>query len=367
MTTGTKLSCFDCRCQGESHKATDKPCQDYSFCQTTVNHTIAIISDGHGGTRYYRSDVGSRLLCEVTARCLYKFVEGIPSTTFSDKPYTSVGIGDRMPTVLQQLFGAIVVGWRKAVMEHADRHPLTEDEQAIAVPQNEHEWEKTYGCTLIATIRTSSYWMAFQIGDGKCVALREDGTPYEPIPWDDRCFLNRTTSICNTDALSCFRCCYDGIDTAPVAIFLGSDGIDDSFGEEDNLYNFYVQLAKGFSQDGHEATVKDLAQTLPILSKRGSQDDMSVAGIYDSRIQSLLPQLVQWQVGRLEVKKDDLSVKIAQAWSNIIKGTFSSDDKKMAYNDLSRYIKEKENLSKRTERLVQEKQNISGNSEKTTK
>ena len=354
MTTGINLCCFDCRCQGESHKATDKPCQDYSFSETTADYTIAIISDGHGGTRYYRSDVGSRLMAEVTARCLSEFVKGIPEATFSGKPYTTVGIDEKMPAVLQQLFGAIVVGWRKAVMEHADHHPLTDDEQAIAVPQNEHEWEKTYGCTLIATIRTSSYWLAFQIGDGKCVALREDGSPYEPIPWDDRCFLNKTTSICDTDALSRFRCCYGGIDTAPVAIFLGSDGIDDSFGEEENLYNFYVQLAKGFSKDGHEASVKDLEQSLPILSKRGSQDDMSVAGIYDSRILSLLPKLLQWQVSRLEFKREELENKTAQTWGKIIKGMFNATDRKMAYNDLARYTKEKVELNDRIKKLNQE-------------
>ena len=354
MTIGTELSCFDCRCQGESHKATGKPCQDYSLSETTAYHTIAIVSDGHGGTRYFRSEVGSQLLTDVTRKCLAEFAEGTPAKVFSGKPYTAIGIGETMPHRLQQLFGAIVVGWRNAVMEHADHHPLSDDEQAIAVPQNEHDWEKTYGCTLIASLRTPSYWLAFQVGDGKCVALRADGTPYEPIPWDDRCFLNKTTSICDTDAPSRFRCCYGGIDTAPVAIFLGSDGIDDSFGEEDNLYNFYVQLAKGFSQEGHEATVKDLEQSLPILSKRGSQDDMSVAGVYDSRIQSLLLQLVQWQVGRLEVKRDEIENKTAKTWRSIIKGKFNATDKKMAYNDLTRYAKEKVELNDRIKKLKQE-------------
>lgn len=54
-------------------------------------------------------------------------------------PAMTVGIDEKMPAVLQQLFGAIVVGWRSAVMEHADHHPLTDDEQAIAVPKDEHE------------------------------------------------------------------------------------------------------------------------------------------------------------------------------------------------------------------------------------
>ena len=341
MTIGTKITSFDCRCQGESHKATDKPCQDYSFSETTADHTIAIISDGHGGTRYYRSDVGSRLLCEVTAGSLAEFAKGVPESTFAGKPYTTVGIDDTMPAVLQQLFGAIVVGWRNAVMEHAGQHPLTETEQAIAVPQDDHEWEKTYGCTLIATIRTSSYWLAFQVGDGKCVALREDGSPFEPIPWDDRCFLNKTTSICDTDALSRFRCCFGGIDTAPVAIFLGSDGIDDSFGEEENLYNFYVQLAKGFSQDGHEVTVKDLEQSLPILSKRGSQDDMSVAGWYDKRIESMMPFFIRWQKKLLEDKKSKLEEQIAKLWNSVIVGNLDTVKKKMTISDLYRIAKDK--------------------------
>lgn len=354
MTTGIDVRSFDRRCQGESHKATNKPCQDFSFSVATPEYSIAIVSDGHGGSRYYRSDVGSQLLSEVTTRCITEFVKGIQETTFSGQPFTTVGIGDKMPASLQQLFGAIVVGWRKAVMEHADHHPLSETEQTIANPQNEHEWEKTYGCTLIVALRTQSYWLAFQIGDGKCVALQADGTPYEPIPWDDRCFLNKTTSICDTDALSRFRCCYGGIDTAPVAIFLGSDGIDDSFGEEENLYNFYVQLAKGFLRDGHEATVSDLERTLPVLSRRGSQDDMSVSGIYDDRIQSLLPQLVHWQIGRMQVKVDDLSNKTAQSWANIVKGAFNPTDRKVAYSDLTRYGKEKIELTERIKKLNQE-------------
>lgn len=351
MTIGIDIKSFDCRCQGESHKATEKPCQDFSLSETTQDYSIAIVSDGHGGTRYYRSDVGARLLCEVVARCLSEFAKGVPEATFHGKPYTTVGIGDTMPPELQQLFGAIVVGWRKSVMEHANHYPLNETEKAIVIPQNEHEWEKTYGCTLIAALRTSSYWLAFQVGDGKCVAIKHDGSPFEPIPWDKRCFLNKTTSICDTDALARFRCCYGGKDTAPVAIFLGSDGIDDSFGEEANLYNFYMQLAKGFVQDDYEATVSDLEQSLPILSRRGSQDDMSVAGIYDLKLPLIIPQLVQWQIGRLEEKMNDLSNKIAQLWAEINKGPFNETDRKMAYNDLIRYSKEKLELCLKINKL----------------
>jgi hypothetical protein len=86
-------------------------------------------------------------------------------------------------------------------------------------------------------------WFAFQIGDGKCVTIHptpsytnlNNPTPSyttltsEPIPTDDRCFLNTTTSLCDPDATTEFRFCGGNAETTPVAIFLGTDGIDDAF------------------------------------------------------------------------------------------------------------------------------------------
>lgn len=346
---------FNSHCQGESHKSSGKPCQDYSFSLVQDGYALAIVSDGHGGERYYRSDVGSKLAVEVTMRCLTEFAKNFPVDTFSEKPFTAIGIGESGFSVLSQLAGSIVVGWRNAVKEHADTHPLTEAEQVIAVPKDEHEWEKTYGCTIIATLRTPKYWLAFQIGDGKCVAIGEDGVPYEPVPWDDRCFLNRTTSICDTAAADDFRYCVGGGNTAPVAIFLGSDGIDDSFGEEENLYNFYVQLAKEFVKDGHEVTVSDLEDTLPILSKRGSQDDMSVAGWYDERLAGMLTLLSSWQVQRLVTKQESLTGKIASAWHQIIFNHPPAPTKDSLFSELLRYGNEKMLIDKKIAHIKDDK------------
>ncbi len=312
------IKCFNSHCQGESHKATGKPCQDFSFSINTEGYAIAMVSDGHGGERYFRSDVGSKIVVEVAHRCLVEFAEGISPSLFADLPSTSVGIGDTYHPELQRLVEAIVVGWRNAVLEHATANPLTETEQLISNPKDDHEWEKTYGCTLIATLLTPKFWLAFQIGDGKCVVIDKEGVPYEPIPWDDKCFLNKTTSICDTDAAREFRYCIGGKESFPIAVFMGSDGIDDSFGEEENLYNFYIQLAKGFAKDGYDTTIADLTATLPVLSKRGSQDDMSVAGWFDERLEGMTTQLSAWQVQRLMTKQKTLASKIASAWHQII-------------------------------------------------
>lgn len=277
-----------------------------------------MVSDGHGGERYFRSDVGSKIVVEVAHRCLVEFAEGISPSLFADLPSTPVGIGDTYHPELQRLVEAIVVGWRNAVLEHATANPLTETEQLIANPKDDHEWEKTYGCTLIATLLTPQFWLAFQIGDGKCVAIDKEGVPYEPIPWDDKCFLNKTTSICDTNAASEFRYCIGGKESFPIAVFMGSDGIDDSFGEEENLYNFYIQLAKGFAKDGYEATIADLTATLPVLSKRGSQDDMSVAGWYEGRLEKMFGTLSRYQISTLLKKNQSESSELTRLWRTIL-------------------------------------------------
>lgn len=277
-----------------------------------------MVSDGHGGERYFRSDVGSKIVVEVAHRCLVEFAEGISPSLFADLPCTPVGIEDTYHPELQRLVEAIVVGWRNAVLEHVTANPLTETEQLIANPKDDHEWEKTYGCTLIATLLTPQFWLAFQIGDGKCVAIDKEGVPYEPIPWDDKCFLNKTTSICDTNAASEFRYCIGGKESFPIAVFMGSDGIDDSFGEEENLYNFYIQLAKGFAKDGYDATIADLTATLPILSKRGSQDDMSVAGWYEGRLEKMFGTLSRYQISTLLKKNQSESSELTRLWRTIL-------------------------------------------------
>ena len=146
-------------------------------------------------------------------------------------------------------------------------------------------FEKTYGCTLMAYVQTPGYWFAFHLGDGKCVFMRisdnQELICEQPIPWDEKCFLNKTTSLCDSNALNEFRYCYQGDGKFPRAVFLGSDGIDDSYGDGEILNNFYIQLFKIIIRKGNESALKELKKSLPIISQRGSKDDMSVACVYD--------------------------------------------------------------------------------------
>ena len=324
------MNSFSTFCQGESHILINKVCQDYALDESKKGVSIAIVCDGHGGERYFRSDVGAKFAAEVTLKQIKTLLKdfGTIAKILETSDFTQVEALTTQRTKgnlnketevdksFRQLFKSIIACWHMAIEEHADNNPLTEQELA-AVPEKYtslflDNLEKTYGCTLMAVVATQKYWFAFHIGDGKCISFGTDGAWMEPIPWDDKCFLNKTTSLCDSDAIDEFRYCYGGRATRPAAIFLGSDGIDDSFGETENMVNFYVQIAKmlGSGKDGRENAIQSLKEDLPKLSKIGSKDDMSVAALFDfNELQNARVNLQQWQINRIAAK---LSIAISQ-------------------------------------------------------
>ena len=336
------MNAINFSCQGESHIATGKVCQDYSYSKVYENgNTIAIVCDGHGGKRYFRSDIGAKIAAEVTEQKVTAFIETVGTTLLSGTKLTeraaiSTQIDNRefdkqSPTerAFRQLFGSIIYEWNILVAEHAKATPISEEEKSgleerwITEFEKGDSLEKVYGCTLIVYASTPAFWFAFQIGDGKCFAVDQNGNWSEPIPWDERCFLNKTTSICDSGAIDEFRYCYEGDGGFPMAIILGSDGIDDSFGAEENQENFYVQILKSLVKEGLEATITEIETTLPQLSKIGSQDDMSIAMVYNqSQIDEAYPRLIEWQICNVKRQIADENEKIAKA--NKIQQTLDS-------------------------------------------
>lgn len=300
-------------CRGESHKKTHKPCQDYAYADSSDALSMAIVCDGHGGDRYFRSDRGSRFLVEITEKAIRSFVADMETATstpvgkssvFDNAPFTSYskdasdGVTNQPAhKALMWLFSSIICQWNERIEYDADNYDLTDWELAHVPEQYIDEFrakrsdrdrtegfEKTYGCTLMAYVQTPKYWFAFHIGDGKCVSLHKNNGKIEwrqPIPWDERCFLNKTTSICDSNALEEFRYCYQGNGSFPKAVFLGSDGMDDTYGDGEKLANFYMKMYQELAKSGVEAVKKMLEEDLPVISQRGSKDDMSIACVYD--------------------------------------------------------------------------------------
>ena len=307
------IDSYSFSCQGESHKVDDKPCQDASFSAVYENGlAIAIVCDGHGGERYFRSDVGSRMAPEVIRDSVITFVDNIDKsllvgTSFTaEEAITSEEVVKKqtpLDVAFRQLFSSIIYQWNQKIAEHAANAAISEWEKQH-VPQKyldelhtSETFEKLYGCTLMVYVQTPDYWFAFHLGDGKCITFQQEPLWSFPIPWDERCFLNKTTSLCDSNAINEFRYCYEGDGFFPMAVFLGSDGMDDSFGEDSNLVNFYIQVVKMLVTEGKDATIASIESDLPQLSKIGSKDDMSVAFIYNlGELKAHITDFIQYQI-----------------------------------------------------------------------
>ena len=338
------IECYSFSCQGESHKADNKPCQDASFSAVYDDGlAIAIVCDGHGGERYFRSDVGANMATEVIRDSVKTFVEKVDKGMFIGQPFTAeeaitseevIKKQNPIDKAFRQLFSYIIYQWNQRIADHAANTPISEWEQEH-VPQKyldelhtNETFEKLYGCTLMVYVQTPDYWFAFHLGDGKCVSFQQSALWTMPIPWDDRCFLNKTTSLCDSNAINEFRYCYQGDGQYPWAIFLGSDGMDDSFGEDTNLVNFYIQVVKMLVTEGKEATIASIESDLPQLSKIGSKDDMSVAFVYNiDELKSHIAEFIQYQIDLVKDNIYQMDKRIASLNEKLSNLAILSDEK----------------------------------------
>lgn len=257
---------------GSSHIQKGAPCEDYSLTYSDENVSIAVISDGHGDKNCFRSAMGAKVACETAVRACQRFynstnqIRDIDNCNFEE--------------LVCILKSEIAQEWRTSVLSDAQNAPFSENElsgcseQAQGAYRSGQRMEKAYGCTLILAMCSAHYWLALQIGDGKCVAAYNDGAFVEPIPNDENCVGNRSTSLCNTNSKDLFRHYYSKL--KPTAVFVASDGIEESF-DQAGLYNCFYSAAYWLHEKGIPETRDMLSNLLPQISEGGSGDDVSIS------------------------------------------------------------------------------------------
>ncbi len=266
---------FNISVQGASHIKKNKECQDASASYFDDAAAIAIVCDGHGGSDYVRSATGSSLATDIAERNIKDFIASVDKNELKR----------HSDALIAKLESSIIGNWNEAIYDHYKQNPFTEEEIAVLSGKAQKKYlqdgiiESAYGTTLIAVAVTHDYWFGIHIGDGKCVAISPDGRFLQPIPWDDKCFLNSTTSICDSSALENFRHFYS--EKLPIAVFVGSDGVDDCFKNEQQLYSLYKTVLYSFSTSEFDSALSDLNDYLPRLSAKGSGDDVSIAAVLD--------------------------------------------------------------------------------------
>ncbi len=335
---------------GASHITGGKPCQDssLSYDDSAIGLHVAIVSDGHGGATYVRSDRGSRIAARIALEKVREFVanpetaalfrdrRGAVTTVATDLNQYDTLLHNSAPQerqflgqsdqdkyeqnqayrqqvegnediekAMRTLFHSIVVQWILDIEQDAQEEPLNEHERQLLGGK---DIKKAYGATLLVAVSMPTYRFAFQLGDGKIFVYRADMTWDQPVPWDYKCFLNLTTSLCQSDSIPDFRYAFDGTDDPtrrPVAVILGSDGIDDTWQTDELMESAYTNIVRNLTEEGVEQTIGDLHdKILPEWSKHGSHDDMSIAGIIDLTAAKMMTEIWDNQ-RRLKAANDD--------------------------------------------------------------
>jgi hypothetical protein len=284
---------FNVHERGFSHISSGIPRQDNSYSHYDDEYSIAIIADGHGSPQYLRSDIGSELAVNVCADLLSDLIKGKKDAKKNE---------DKIKRFIKR-------NWDAAVFEHYSNNLFTAEELSaleskIAVEDDPRQKskmsqyleyfkegklvQKAYGSTLIAVASCDEYTLGVHIGDGTCVAFYPDGSCDQPIPADKNNMANNTGSLCNDDT----GCRVYFFDKKPIALFVASDGLDDSFGQGEALYIFYRELCLNIASKG-EDYFKELKEDLSVISQKGSKDDMSIAGLYNEERLKLLSPIIQ--------------------------------------------------------------------------
>ena len=264
---------------GASHVKNGQPCQDASLCVKNEAYTLIAVADGHGGERYFRSDIGSRFAVEAADFLTEPAVLDV---------LRNVKREEHRESIILQLKKSIINLWNMNITVHVENNPFTEDE-LNAIPEKYAERyrggeqiEAAYGSTLIAVLLTEKFILAMQIGDGNAVTVDNAGMFAQPIPADENCFLNVTTSLCDENAIESFRHSYS--DISPVAVLIGTDGIDDCFAGAEKLFDFYRVVLTSFRDKDEETAKTELIDYLPRLSEKGSGDDISIGMMIDKEL-----------------------------------------------------------------------------------
>ena len=338
---------------GYRHIQEEIPCQDSSTSYTAEDGSFQIIAvgDGHGDPACHRSSKGSKYAVTFAEQCLKEFAKAICSGDMD------ISSPRQKRECIEQLTNTIISKWYGAIRNDLLQNEVNEDDLKEAGPYTDayregRRLEHLYGTTLLAALRVTNYFVFIHQGDGRCDVFYDDGSVDQPIPWDNRCKGSITTSMCDEDVFGSIRSVVINTDERKVvACYIGSDGVEDSYydNEESQMgtHRFYMDLSCKIHELNPNDFLKYLDDYLPEFSRTGSVDDVSVAGIIDLNSIAALFDIYKEKVEKYDYK-ESLEKRLTEANSKLISMTRKHDFLKQrsleAEVDLDKALKEKQKL-----------------------
>lgn len=264
--------------RGASHSRSGLPNQDYGWPLHPINSTDAIlaVADGHGSSRSFRSDMGSRF-ASLTAKTVFQ--------EYLSKRQVTPSLSAVKEWAENGLPKEIVRTWNERVQEHYAANPFTDDElQKLHAKEGDTRSKQVesnplfaYGSTLLCVLFTNEFIVYAQLGDGDILIVSKDGEVTRPIPKDERLMANETTSLCLPKAWDDFRVTFLPINGAvPALVMLSSDGYSNSFRDEAGFLKAGADYLNLIREEGIDYVEQHLAGWLNEASQSGSGDDVTL-------------------------------------------------------------------------------------------
>ncbi len=319
---------FDYFCNsviGQRHINEGTPKEDFGTIKKFDNCLIFVLGDGHGDPTCFRSQIGSEMICDIAVETLNSFCD----TVIENNREKELFVERTAQIMVRQLVSVLFGTWKKRTVEHLKDNPYTEDELAFMDTKRQAgsrtilaydegiRLEHIYGTTFIAGALTDKFLLLLHQGDGKCSVMYANGEYDEPVPWDDRCFSNLCTSVCDSDSIESCRFSVINLEENPViASIISSDGVEDSFAEDmDLVHSYYDEILFFGARNGKEELEKHLEETLPEMTKNGSRDDITICGFYfpDSIVQFEEKFNTRMELNNIQAELDEVNRRIKSA------------------------------------------------------
>ena len=254
---------------GSAHIKAKKVCQDASAVFEGGAYSAIVVSDGHGGEKHFRSDVGSKLALEVFERSIPEFVSAI-SKCNDEK---------QQCRLLRDFEKHLIMMWREEVTNELIISPFTYEELAPFsdsmrenIQNNPHI---AFGATFLTAIMCHRKLFIIQLGDGDCIVQRGDLIEF-PIRDDETLKFGHTTSLCDDAAYEHIRDAILPLSSIKACL-VSSDGVRNSFDSSEHFTTCCNTLIDEFSNTDAVEFEEELDEFLSQLSARGSSDDVSIA------------------------------------------------------------------------------------------
>jgi hypothetical protein len=246
---------------GAAHRRRGQPCQDASLswclrCSAGGTLQVLAVADGHGGHRYSRSDVGSRLACEQAVAAV---TAALHATPLPDQTAWLEQLRHGLPRVIEQ-------GWREAVARHWRQAPEGEEQGCT----------RLYGTTFGLLLLAPDWWGCTGLGDWDLVRVNSGSGDAALLSEESLAAAagEATASLCLEEAATL---CSSRARLEPIApgtgsftLLLSTDGVRKSCATDGDFLELCGQIAA-------LPTGEQLGEGLAAITAQGSGDDLSIA------------------------------------------------------------------------------------------